>query len=109
MLLEIEKLYKIRIVKYLTFVFALAFLYIAPLFAMEVNSLKQSVDNRQIIIDNAKRNGRQEIYLDFIDSSALLYNNLSMHYYDYLINPKGMSEMEGIIIKKAMGDNVSYD
>lgn len=106
MLLEIEKLYKVRLIKYLTFVFVLAFLYIAPLFTMEVISLKQSVDYRQIIIDNAKENKRKEIYLDFVSQVVLLPDNLSMNYYDCLRAPKDMSEMEGITIKKITADNV---
>ena len=108
MLLEIEKLYKFKLIKNMSIVLVLLFLYIAPLFTMEVCSLKRIYDYRQVIIDTAKKNGHKEIYLDFIRPPKLLYNNLIMNYYDCLLMANDMSEMEGIIIRDVAGNRVRY-
>ena len=108
MLLEIEKLYKFKVIKHLSIVFVMLFLYIAPLFTMEVYSLKKALDYRRVIIDNAKKNGRQKIYLDFVRPSTLLYDNLAMNYYDCLFKANDMSEMEGIVIEDTMENRVRY-
>ena len=106
MLLEIEKLYKIKAIKFFAFIFVLLFLYIAPLFALEVYSFKNLLDYRQTMIDKAKQNGREMIYLGYLPTPILVTENLSMTYYDCLMLPKDMSKVQGITIKNQAGDSV---
>lgn len=107
-LLQIEKVYKIQIIKYFSVIFIIIFLYFAPLFFISVKVLSNGVHYRQNLINNAKINGRKEIYLSFIPSVKLLTNNLVVPYYDSLVINNRWSTIEGIEIKNEMGDNVRY-
>lgn len=109
MLLEIEKLYKVNIIKYLSSVFILLFIYIAPLFALQVNSLVDNVKLRRTFLDNAKKNGRKEVYLWSAAGADLLpLVSLRISYYDGLGIKKKWSRIEGIEIKNENGDSVRY-
>lgn len=108
MMLEIEKLYKIKVIKYISFIFVLIFLYIAPLFALEVDSLAKNVTLRRTILDNAKKKGREIVYLWSSGGVDLLPDNLKITYYDGLGIKKKWSKIEGIEIKNEQGDSVRY-
>ena len=108
MLLEIEKLYKIKIVKYLSFVFVLIFFYLSPFFTMEVNSLQRNVKYRQTVLDNAKKRGRKKVYLWRAIGWNLSPQFLRVNYYDSLTIERMWSKIEGIEIKNEEGDNVRH-
>ena len=109
MLLEMEKLYKVKLIKYLSFIFLLAFLYIAPFFIIGANTTYHLVTDRQIMIDKAKENGRKKIFLPLcIYQDDKLPENWQIIYYDPLQENKRWSDIEGIEIKNLQGDNVRF-
>ena len=108
MMLEIEKLYKIKVIKYLSFAAVLAFLYIAPLFALEVDSMVRNANLRRAVLENAKKKGRTQVYLWGVFGADLLPNSLKITYYDGMGVRKRWSKIEGIEIKNEMGDSVRY-
>ena len=109
MLLEIENLYRVEIIKYFAFIFLFIFLYFAPFFILGVKNLKDSVNQRQNLIDIAKKNGRGKIYLYYCrPKSANLPHNLQIIYWDPLEKYKKWSEIEGIEIEDETQGTVRY-
>lgn len=107
MLMEIEKLYNIKIIKKLALVFALLFIYIAPFFVVGVNTINNLVIQRNNFLDKAKENGRKEIYISYIVYGINnLPENLQILYWDPMQRSGVWSRFEGIEIKNEQGSTM---
>lgn len=107
MLMEIEKLYEIKIIKKLSLIFAIMFICIAPFFAVGVNTINNLVTQRNNFLDKAKEKGRKEIYLSYcfyeVDN---LPENLQIAYWDPIQRAGVWSRFEGIEIKNEQGSTM---
>lgn len=108
MLMMVEKLYQIKLIKYFAFIFGILFIYILPLFILQVSTLKKNVNYRQGLIDNAKQKGRKTVYVPYAKAQKYLTDNLEVLYWDSLKIKKKWSAIESIEVESELSDNILY-